>query len=188
MPTRRSLLLAALPFISAARAQSGLWPEWLGSYTGALRFHRSLPLHDIYPPPATLPVDRDDTAPFGLVFSIRVDDGAAAVWLRFDGGPMQTGDAGETMRFGTLSNGVATLTSFQAAATPRSATLTARPESLGTEALFSFADGSFWRRPFNARFTSTGADVIVWVFDANGTRARVWRGAAVKQPSRSADR
>ena len=51
------------------------------------------------------------------------------------------------------------------------------PGSLGTEALFSHADGSFWRRHFNARFTPAGGDVIVWVFDAAGTRARTWRGA-----------
>jgi hypothetical protein len=54
--------------------------------------------------------------------------------------------------------------------------MTLQPDALGTEALFAFADGSFWRRHVNVRFTPTGADLIVWVFDANGTRARTWRG------------
>ena len=63
---------------------------------------------------------------------------------------------------------------------PRSANLTVRPNQLSTEALFAHADGSFWRRHFTANFTPAGADVIVWVFDAAGTRARTWRGSAVK--------
>jgi hypothetical protein len=92
---------------------------------------------------------------------------------------MQTANAGETLRFGPPIDGVAGLIGAQARPAPRSATLTVRPDSLGTEALFSHADGSFWRRHFNVRFTPTGADVIVWVFDAAGTRARAWRGAAV---------
>jgi hypothetical protein len=33
------------------------------------------------------------------------------------------------------------------------------------------------------RFTPAGADMIVWVFDAAGTRARTWRGSAIKQKS-----
>ena len=86
---------------------------------------------------------------------------------------------GETLRFGPLIAGVAKLIAAQARPEPRSATLTLRPDSLGTEALFAFADGSFWRRHFNVRFTPTGADLIVWVFDANGTRARTWRGSAI---------
>ena len=32
---RRLLLLAPLPIAVAAHAQSGLWPEWLGDYSGA---------------------------------------------------------------------------------------------------------------------------------------------------------
>jgi hypothetical protein len=44
--------------------------------------------------------------------------------------------------------------------------------------LCAFADGRFWRRNFTVRFTPTGAELILWVFDANGTRARTWRGSA----------
>ncbi len=179
---RRRALLLALPFAASARAQSGLWPEWLGSYAGALRFYRSIPLEDIYPPPREVHVDADDPAPFAVYFSIRAEDDGAAVWLRIDGGPMQTSADGETLRFGLVTAGVAQLTAVQARPEPRAATLTLRPDSLGTEALFAFADGSFWRRHFNARFTPTGADLIVWVFDANGTRARTWRGSAIRFP------
>ena len=93
----------------------------------------------------------------------------------------QTTFDGETLRFGPVLAGVARLISAQARPKPRVATMTLRPDSLGTEALFAFADGSFWRRHFNVRFTPTGADVILWVFDANGTRARTWRGSAVRQ-------
>jgi len=179
---RRALLLAAAPLAVTARAQTGLWPEWHGAYSGALRFYRSIPLVDIHPPPKQPPVDPEDPAPFGIYFSIRVEDGGAAVWLRIDGGPMQTTTEGETLRFGPVMAGLAQLISAEARPEPRSATLTLRPDSLGTEALFAFADGSFWRRHFNARFTATGADLIVWVFDANGTRARTWRGSAIRFP------
>lgn len=179
---RRRRFLAGAPFLVAAgaHAQSGLWPEWLGSYAGALRFHRSIPLEDIYPPPERPHVDLDDRAPFAVYFSIRAEDGGAVIWLRVDGGPMQTAYQGETLRFSRLIEGVASLLSAQARPAPRSASLTVRPDSLGTEALFSHADGSFWRRHFNVRFTPGGADVIVWVFDAAGTRARTWRGSAVR--------
>ena len=93
---------------------------------------------------------------------------------------MQTAYEGETLRFAPLIDGFAALIGAEAHPAPRSATLTVRPDSLGTEALFNHADGSFWRRHFNARFTPAGADVIVWVFDAAGTRARTWRGSAVR--------
>ncbi|CAN5220357.1 hypothetical protein BH10PSE6_BH10PSE6_47910 [soil metagenome] len=177
---RRTLLLAAIPFAAAARAQPGLWPEWLGSYAGAMRFYRSIPLEDIYPPPALPRVDRDDVTPFAVYFTLRTEDGGATVWLRIDGGPMQTASEGEMLRFGPVQAGVGKLVSAQAKPEPRVAILTLQPESLGTEALFDFADGSFWRRHFNVRFTPTGADLIVWVFDANGTRARTWRGSAIR--------
>jgi hypothetical protein len=183
---RRALLLSlslAGPIAGTARAQSGLWPEWLGSYAGALRFYRSIPLEDIYPPPKEPHVDSDDLAPFAVYFSIRAEDGGAAVWLRIDDGPMQTSTEGETLRFGPVLAGVAKLTAAQAKPEPLAATMTLRPDSLGTEALFAFADGSFWRRHFNARFTPTGADLIVWVFDAHGTRARTWRGSAIRFPA-----
>ena len=181
MPTRRAALLGCLPWATLATAQSGVWPEWQGTYVGALRFYRSIPLEDIYPPPKTPHVDRDDTTPFGLFFDIRTEDGQPSIWLRIDGGPMQTAESGETLRFAVPINGVASMSGAQAKPEPRTATLTVRPDSLGTEALFNFADGSFWRRHFNARFTPAGADAIVWVFDANGTRARTWRGSTVKR-------
>lgn len=181
MPSRRALLLAGVPFAALAHAQSGVWLEWQGTYSGALRFYRSIPLEDIYPPPAKPHVDQEDTSPFVLVFSVRSDDGLPNIWLRIDGGPMQTADAGETLRFAPPIDGVAAFAGAAAKPAPRTATMIVRPDSLGTEALFTFADGSFWRRHFNARFTSTGADVIIWVFDAAGTRARTWRGSTIKQ-------
>ena len=75
MMARRQLLGAgaSLVLASRARAQSGLWPEWLGSYAGAVRFYRSIPLEDIYPPPEHPHVDLDDPAPFALYFAIRAD-------------------------------------------------------------------------------------------------------------------
>ena len=63
---------------------------------------------------------------------------------------------------------------------PRSATLTVGRDLLSTEALFAHADGSFWRRHFTVRFTASGGDLILWIFDAAGTRARTWRGTSVK--------
>ena len=139
MMARRQLLGAgaSLLLASRARAQSGLWPEWLGSYTGAVRFYRSIPLEDIYPPPEHPHVDLDDLAPFAVYFTIRAEDGGAVVWLRIDGGPMQTTYQGETLRFGPLIDGFAALIAAQAQPAPRSASLTVRPDSLGTEALFS---------------------------------------------------
>jgi hypothetical protein len=176
---RRSFLLAAAPFVATARAQSGLFPEWLGAYAGAARFYRSIPLEDIVPPPQHPRVDTEDRTPFGVYFSISAEENRTAVWLRVDGGPMQTTTDGETLHFGPITAGFAQLTSAQAKPTPKTANLTLRPDSFGTEALFAFADGSFWRRHFNARFTKTGADLILWVFDAHGTRARTWRGSAL---------
>ncbi len=179
---RRRAFLAAAPFVvRPAWAQSGVWQEWLGTYNGALAFYGSMPLEDIYPPPANPHVDLDDRAPFGAAFRVGLQDGGAIVWLRIDSGPMQTATAGETLRFGPPSSGLAQLVDVDARPAPRSATLTVRPDSLGTEALFNYADGSFWRRHFNMRFTPAGADMIVWVFDAEGTRARTWRGSAIKQ-------
>ena len=177
---RRLLLLAPLPVAFAAQAQSGLWPEWLGDYSGAMHFYGSIPLEDIYPPPAHPHVDLDDRTPFAVYLSIRSDEGDSEVWLRIDGGPMQTSEQGETLRFGLMNNGVALLASAQGHPVPRSASLTVQPNSLGTEALFSHADGSFWRRHFTIRFTPKGGDVIVWVFDAAGTRARTWRGSVLR--------
>ena len=182
---RRPLIGAAVALLAAgggARAQSGLWPEWLGSYDGAARFYRSIPLEDIYPPPKDPHVDLDDRNPFGIHFDIRATDGLPVVWLRVDDGPMQTADSGETLRFAPLIGGLALLASADVRHGPRSATLTVQRDMLGTEALFVHADGSFWRRHFTVRFTPTGGDVIFWIFDAAGTRARTWRGSSVKRP------
>lgn len=181
MVSRRWLLLAPVPFAAAAQAQSGLWPEWLGDYSGAMRFHGSIPLEDIYPPPAKPHVDLDDPTPFAVYLSIRVEGGDASIWLRIDGGPMQTSEQGETLRFGMMNNSVALLASAQGHPAPRSASLAVQPGLLSTEALFSHADGSFWRRHFTIRFMPRGGDLIVWVFDAAGTRARTWRGSVVRR-------
>lgn len=181
LPTRRAMLLAPTLLAFPARAQSGVWPEWLGTYSGAMRFYGSIPLQDIYPPPARPHVDTDDRAPFAISFTIQAEDGDTIVWLRIDGGPMQTSEQGETSRFGPVNKGLASQLGAPVAPAPRSATLTVQSEALGTEALFSHADGSFWRRHFNVRFTSLGGDVIVWVFDAAGTRARTWRGSVLKR-------
>jgi len=179
---RRALLATAASMLLApsARAQYSPWPDWMGAYAGTLRFNRSLPLEDIYPPPLSPSVDRDDRSSFAVQFDIHAADGVAALWLRIDGGPMQTAERGELLRFGTLVDGVALLASAEARPAPRSATLTVRRDLFSVEALFTHADGSFWRRHFTARFLPDGIDVIVWVFDAAGTRARTWRGSAMK--------
>jgi hypothetical protein len=111
MMARRQFLGAGatLLIVSDARAQSGLGPEWLGSYAGVVRFYRSIPLEDIYPPPEHPHVDLDSPAPLAVYFSIRVEDGCAVAWLRIDGGPMQTTYRGETLRFAPLAGGFATL-------------------------------------------------------------------------------
>lgn len=165
---------------SSARAQESSWRDRVGTYVGAVAFYRSIPLQDIFPPPKNPLVDLDDRTPFGVQFAIRSTDLGGAVWLRIDGGPMQTAEQGETLRFGALVDGVSLLTATEGRPAPRSATLTVRPDLIGTEALFSHADGSFWRRHFTVRFLADRIDVIVWVFDAAGTRARTWRGAAVR--------
>lgn len=189
MLARRTLLLAAAPLaLSRARAEPtppppGVQPDWLGVYWGALAFYGSIPLEDIVPPPLHPHVDLDDRTPFSAAFSIRQQAGTTAVWLRIAAGPMQTTDTGETLRFGPPAGGLATLVDADAKPAPRSATLTVRPDSIGTEALFTYADGSIWRRHFNVRFTPDGALMIVWVFDAAGTRARTWRGSAIRQPA-----
>jgi len=181
---RRTMGAAGASFLllaPAARAQYPQWPDWLGSYSGALHFYRSIPLEDIYPPPGNPRVDLDNRTPFGAQFTVSAVDGVGVIWLRIDGGPMQTSSHGETLRFGALIDGVALLSSADAQPAPRAATLTVRPDYFGTEALFAHADGTLWRRHFTARFTRGDADMIVWVFDAAGTRARTWRGAAVRR-------
>lgn len=105
------------------------------------------------------------------------------VRLWIDKGPLQTAEGGETLRFGPLVEGVAMLEADDEPYGPRQATLTVGRDRLGTEALFAHADGSFWRRHFTVRFTPAGGDVILWVFDASGTRARSWRGRSVKRPA-----
>jgi hypothetical protein len=183
MITRRRALQAAGVLLAApsARAQHSQWVDWLGTYAGTAGFHRAIPLEDIVPPPPSPREDFGGGAPFAVQFAVRSVDDRPAVWLRIDGGPMQTDEVGETMFFGQVIGGVALLRSAGARAIPRSASLTVRPNQLGTEALFTHADGSFWRRYFTATFTPAGADVILWVFDAAGTRARAWRGVTVRR-------
>lgn len=180
---RRPLLAGAavtLAMWTPAEAE-GPWPHWFGAYAGVLQFYRSIPLEDIYPPPQTPRLDHDDRAPFGVQFDIRAVGSEGVIWLRLDGGPMLTAERGETLCFGPLIDGVALLASANAVPAPHSATLTLRADLFSTEALFNHADGSFWRRHFTARFTPTGVDLIVWVFDAAGTRARTWRGTAARR-------
>lgn len=183
MISRRGAMATAGALIAVrpVSAQYAQWPDWLGAYSGAARFHRSIPLEDIFPPPKNPAVDLDDRTPFGVQFAIHTVDGSAAVWLRIDAGPMQTAEEGESLRFSTLVDGVALLTAADARPSPRSATLTVRPNQAATEALFVHADGSFWRRHFTATFTTVGADIILWIFDAAGTRARTWRGSTVRR-------
>lgn len=183
MITRRQALAASGLLLAApsAHAQSVQWTDRLGTYSGTARFYRSIPLEDIVPPPTSPRQEYGDASPFAVQFAVRSVDDRPAVWLRIDGGPMQTDEVGETMFFGPVTNGVASLRAADARAMPRSASLTVRPNQLGTSALFSHADGSFWRRYFTASFTSAGADVILWVFDATGTRARTWRGTTVRR-------
>jgi hypothetical protein len=170
---RRLLAGAAATLVMRPPAEAqGPWPHWLGAYVGALQFYRSIPLEDIYPPPSNPRLDHDDRTPFGAQFDIRAVGSEGVIWLRLDGGPMLTAERGETLRFGPL---------IDAVPAPRSATLTLRADLFSTEALFSHADGSFWRRHFTARFTPAGVDLIVWVFDAAGTRARTWRGTATRR-------
>ena len=109
-----------------------------------------------------------------------MQDGRPEVRLRIDGGPMQTAESGEILRFATPFGGVAPMLASLGSYGPRSATLTVGPNLLGTEALFAHADGSFWRRHFTVRFTPDGGDLILWIFDAAGTRARTWRGTSVR--------
>ncbi|KAF0099929.1 MAG: hypothetical protein FD144_3450 [Rhodospirillaceae bacterium] len=184
MIRRRHAFLAAGMLLAApsAHAQRLPWADWLGTYAGTALFYRSIPLEDIVPAPKSPREEYGDGTPFALQFAVRIVDGNPAVWLRIDGGPMQTDEVGETMFFGPVTDGVALLRSADARVMPRSASLTARPNQLGTSALFTHADGSFWRRYFTATFTSAGADVILWVFDATGTRARTWRGSTVRRP------
>lgn len=181
MITRRTLLGASalLPLASAARAHPGLRPGWLGRYDGSVSLHGMLPLEDADRPAGNPQAPR----PFAIHFEIRAEIPGPEIWLRIDDDMLQTSESGETLRFAPLIDGVALLASAESAYPPRSATLTVRPELLSTEALFVHADGSFWRRHFTVRFRDGGGDVILWVFDAAGTRARTWRGSSTRRPS-----
>ena len=132
MISRRGAMAAAGALLAArqADAQYVQWPDWLGIYTGAARFHRSIPLEDIFPPPKNPGVDLDDRTPFGVQFAVRTVDGNAAVWLRIDAGLLQTAEDGETLRFNALVDGVALLNAADAHPAPRSAILTVRPNQL----------------------------------------------------------
>ena len=181
MIVRRALLGAAAFAPAIACAQASLLPAWIGTYDGAARFYRSIPLEDIYPPPKDPHVERDDPRPFGVHFDIRAVDDLPTIRLRIDAGPLQTAAGGELLQFGPLFDGVAVLAANEPRLGPRSATLTVGRDLLTTEALFAHADGSFWRRHFTVRFAPGGGEIILWVFDAAGTRARTWRGSAVKR-------
>ena len=174
--------LAAFPPVAAEAQLTPIPAEWLGRYDGAARFYRSIPLEDIYPPPPEPRVDRDDRAPFGVHVDIAIVERLPEVRLRIDAGPLQTADAGETLRFATPFGGVAPMIASLGPYGPRSATLTVGRDLLSTEALFAHADGSFWRRHVTVRFTAGGGDLILWIFDAAGTRARTWRGTSLKAP------
>ncbi len=179
---RRTLLLAgaSLAGIGTAFGQVALHEAWLGTWRGTVVFRRSLPLEDIYPPPAHPHVDFDDKSPIPFEMTLLLEEGRPLVRTRIDGGPMQTSPAGEVLRFAPLFDGAANMSSAPARGAPQSAALTLRPDAVGTEALFRHANGSFWRRHVNLRFSADGGDIIVWVFDAEGTRARTWRGQATK--------
>lgn len=183
MLDRRTFLVVGTGLAAASpapRARAQLTPipaEWLGRYDGAARFYRSIPLEDIYPPPKEPHVERDDPAPFAVHVELALAESRPEIRLRIDGGPLQTADGGEILRFATPFGGIAPMLASLGAHGPRSATLTVGRDLVGTEALFVHADGSFWRRHFTVRFTATGGDLILWIFDAAGTRARTWRGS-----------
>ena len=110
---------ASLLIARSAGAQYPRWPDWLGAYAGSLRFYRSIPLEDIYPPPKVPSVDHDDRSPFAVQFDFRADDDAPVLWLRIDGGPMQTAERGETLRFSAVIDGAALLASSDSNPPPR---------------------------------------------------------------------
>ena len=176
------LLIAGGTIFAGGDARAQVRNEWLGVYEGAVTYRRSLPLEDILPSSTDPKVDPEDRTPITIRLELRREADGIAVRTRIDDGPMETADVGETLHFGALSDGAATVLRSDASPGLRSATLRARPDSLGTEALFSHADGSFWRRHLNLKFTAGGAEVILWVFDAAGTRARTWRGEVVRRP------
>ncbi|MFZ5779090.1 MAG: hypothetical protein ACOY4R_02635 [Pseudomonadota bacterium] len=181
---RRALLGASalLPLAAAAQAHPGLRPGWPGRYHGEVRLHGVLPLEGADLPSGNPATGAGANKPFAIHFEIRAEIPGPEIWLRMDDGMLQTPEAGETLRFAPLIDGVAVLASAESAYPPRSATLTVQPELLSTEALFVHADGTFWRRHFTVRFRDGGGDVIFWVFDAAGTRARTWRGTSSKRP------
>jgi hypothetical protein len=181
---RRALLLGAAPPLAAtaARADPDLREAWLGSWRGSIAFHRSLPLEDVHLPPRTPKVETDDKNPIPFEVTLSAKGGQPTVRTRIDGGPMQTAGNGETLVFASLKDGAAVLASGALQGGAHTASLTVRPDAVGTEALYRHAAGGFWRRHINLRFVAGKAEVIVWVFDAEGTRARAWRGEAFKQP------
>ena len=179
---RRLVLIAGGSILAVNGAFAQVRDDWLGVYEGTIAFRRSLPLEDIQSPSSVPKPDPDDRKPIVIRLQLRREGGGIAINMRISDGPMQTADAGETLHFDALSAGVANLAGSEASTTLRAATLLVRSDSLGTEALFSHADGNFWRRHLNLKFTPSGAEVILWVFDAEGTRARTWRGEVVRRP------
>ena len=73
---------------------------------------------------------------------------------------METADVGETLPFGAMSDGAATVLRSDASPALRTATLRTRTDSLGTAALFSHADGSYSAAISTLKFTASGAEVI----------------------------
>jgi hypothetical protein len=179
---RRLVLITGGSILAGSNALAQVRDDWLGVYEGTIAFRRSLPLEDIQSPSSTPKPDPEDRKPIAIRLRLRREGSGIGVNMRISDGPMQTADAGETLHFGALSAGVANLMGSEASTTLRAATLLVRPDSLGTEALFSHADGNFWRRHLNLKFIPSGAEVILWVFDAEGTRARTWRGEVVRRP------
>jgi hypothetical protein len=116
---RRALLLSRYRCRIGARAQSGLWPEWLGSLCRAPALLSLDPARGHLSAAGQSACRRRRSTPFAVYFSIRAEDGGTAVWLRIDGGPMQTAFDGETLRFGPMMAGVAKLVSAQARPEPR---------------------------------------------------------------------
>ena len=181
----RRALLGAVPALlppMAAHAQYSPWPDWLGAYAGTGSLLPIDPARGHLPAGRHHPASTVTTAlplPFSSIST--AIDSVAELWLRIDGGPMQTAERGELLRFGTLVDGVALLASSDARPAPRSATLTVRDDLFMLRGAVHQSDGSFWRRHFTARFCADGIDVIVWVLDAAGTRPGTRRGSAVKR-------
>jgi hypothetical protein len=171
--------MAPLLGATLARAEPGLRSGWLGTWRGSIGFRRSLPMTDILLEAAPPQVETEDRAPIAFETTLEMVGLMPQVRTRIEGGPMRIVGQPETLLFAPPSDGVSQLAG-PPRSSPHAALLTVRPGVVGTEALFRHADGSFWRRHVTLRFGDDVAEVLVWVFDAEGTRARTWRGEARK--------